>query len=204
MGNFWDERYADEKYVYGTEPNIFFRQLIDEFELKGEILFPGEGEGRNAIYAAKKGLKVTAFDQSIEGRKKALKLAVSNKVGIEYLVGELSTFSFKPQTFDAIVLLFVHFSKELRNSYHQKLAALLKPGGLMIIEGFSKKQIDYRSPDSASGGPKNVDMLYSMEEIKNDFPAFEIILLKEEVIELNEGIYHNGNSAVIRFVGRKK
>ncbi|MBN2092699.1 class I SAM-dependent methyltransferase [candidate division KSB1 bacterium] len=204
MGNFWDERYADEKYVYGTEPNAFFRQLIHEYRIQGNILLPGEGEGRNAVFAARSALKVTAFDQSIEGQKKALKLAAAHQLEIEYQVGDLNKLKFNRQSFDAIALMFVHFLPPLRNVYHQKLSGLLKKNGLMIIEGFSKKQIEYRPPDSASGGPKNVDMLYSVEEIKNDFPDLEVLKLQEEIIELNEGIYHNGKSAVIRFVGRKK
>ena len=204
MREFWDERYAVKEYVYGTEPSNFFKNILDEYQLlKGKILLPGEGEGRNAVYAAKMGLEVTAFDQSIKGQKKALKLAGLKNVKITYLVGGIDELKFTENSFDAIALSFVHFPSHLRFSYHNQLSKLLKKNGLMIIEGFSKKQIKLIELNPKAGGPKNVDMLFSQEEIKGDFPQFEILKLTEEIIGLSEGDYHQGKSSVVRFIGRK-
>ena len=203
MKEFWDERYAAKEYVYGTEPSVFLKNVLAEFQLKGKILLPGEGEGRNAVYAAKMGLKVMAFDQSIEGQKKAFKLAKSNNVKITYQLGGLEELKFAENSFDAIVLSFVHFPSHLRTSYHKQLARLLKKDGLIIIEGFSKNQLNFVNKNSEGGGPKDINVLYSLDEIKNDLYDLHQIVLSEEIVELNEGNFHKGKSSVIRFVGRK-
>lgn len=203
MKEFWDERYAAKEYVYGTEPSVFFKNVLTEFHLKGKMLLPGEGEGRNAVYAAKTGLEVTAFDQSKEGQKKALKLAKSNNVKIMYLLGGMEEVKFAESSFDAIALSFVHFPPQLRSSYHKQLVKLLKKDGLMILEGFSKRQFEFFKLNPNAGGPKNLDLLYSQEEIKDDFSQFKILKIEERILNLNEGTYHQGESAVIRFIGRK-
>ena len=109
----------------------------------GSILFPAEGEGRNAVYAAQRGWQVYAFDISIEGQKKAFQLAEKNKVKIEYAVGELQTLNYKPHQFDAIALIYAHFPATIKSSYHKTLDTYLKKGGVIIFEAFSKRNIDY-------------------------------------------------------------
>jgi ubiquinone/menaquinone biosynthesis C-methylase UbiE len=204
MTEFWDSRYGEKDYVYGTEPNAFFKQTLTELQLKGNILFPAEGEGRNAVFAAKMGLHATAFDYSVEGKKKADKLAATKQVDINYIIGDLSELTFEEKSFDAIVLIFAHFPPYLRSEYHKKLSKLLKEKGFIILEGFSKKQLEFQQTNPLAGGPGNIDMLFSTEEIKNDFPGFKIIQLTEEIVELNEGNYHKGESSVVRFVGRRR
>lgn len=203
MKEFWDNRFGEKEYAYGIEPNEFFKKTLAKLQLKGNILFPAEGEGRNAVYAAKMGLDVSAFDLSIEGKKKAEKLAQSNNVQINYSVGELNEHSYEENSFDTIVLIFAHFPPPLRSKMHQQLSKLLKPNGIIIIEGFSKNQMKFQETNPLAGGPRNMDMLFSKEEIKNDFPEFEILQLTEKVVELSEGNYHKGKSSVIQFVGRK-
>ncbi len=199
---FWDERYANEIYAYGEEPNEFLLEQLAGIP-PGEILFPAEGEGRNAVYAAKLGWHVSAFDQSREGKKKALKLAVKNKVEMDYQVGTLPELDFKQNQFDAIALIYAHFSKEQKSVYHQILDQYLRIGGLIILEAFSKKHLEYVNLNPKVGGPKDLGVLYSMEEITADFPTYEILLLEETEVELNEGICHLGTGSVVRFVGRK-
>lgn len=203
MSKFWDEKYSSEEYVYGVEPNQFFAQVINDYNLKGSILLPADGEGRNSVYAAKKGLKVTSFDASRRAKEKALKLANLNHVTVEYLVGDIAEMEFEPGSFDVVALIFAHFPPELRYSFHTKLSGYLKKGGLFIIEGFSKKQLEFRKTNPYAGGPNNVDMLLSINEIDNDFHGFRVISLEERVIELGEGNFHKGKSSVIRFLGEK-
>lgn len=198
MKEFWNERYGQKEYAYGTDPNVFFKEQLTQLTPGTSILMPAEGEGRNAIYAAKQGLKVTAFDMSEEAKSKALQLAKENKVEIDYLTGTLEQLHFEPNTFDAIGLVFAHFPTQLRSSYHKNFIQLLKPEGVIILEGFSKKQLD-----NPSGGPKNIDMLFSKEEIQSDFDELEMMHLEAKDIELCEGLYHKGPASVIRFVGRK-
>lgn len=203
MKDFWEQRYGAEEFAYGIEPNVYFKKIVEEFGLKGAILLPAEGEGRNAVFAAKKGLNVTCFDVSSQGKLKAEKLAALNKVNINYLVGEFSELQFEENSFDVIALIYAHFPENFKTIYHQKLVRYLKKGGLLILEGFSKNQHKINKEYKLDFGPKNLDMLYSLEEIKEDFLELEIIELKQEEILLDEGIYHNGKSSVIRFIGKK-
>ncbi len=200
---FWNERYRGKEYVYGTEPNEYLSKVLTGLPGRGHILLPAEGEGRNAVFAARQGWKVTAFDLSAEGRKKALRLARQHGVQITYQVGEFSELSFPENTFDAIGLFYAHFAAPLRSAYHRQLAAYLKTSGVVIFEAFSKHHAEFQKIYPEAGGPREEDRLFSTEEIKNDFPDFQIIELKEEIVELNAGSYHKGKGSVIRFFGRK-
>lgn len=198
----WDERYDSELFAYGTAPNHYFKQQLDRLD-PGSILFPAEGEGRNAVFAATKGWQVSAFDISINGRKKALQLAQQNQVAIDYQVGELSTLHYQKEEFDVIALIYAHFPADIKSSLHQTLQQYLRKGGLIIFEAFSKNHLEYIAKNEKVGGPKDIESLFSIDEIKTDFPDYDIIELQETEIELQEGLYHNGTGSVIRFVGKK-
>ena len=199
----WNDRYSNSAFAYGEEPNNFFKEQIEKLN-PGTILFPAEGEGRNAVYAAKLGWKVAAFDISEEGRNKALKLAEANNVKIDYKIGALETLNYQPEQFDAIVLIYAHFPAEIKSQLHRTLETYLRKDGIVIFEAFSKKHLEYLAINDKVGGPKDIESLFSIEEIKADFPNYEIIQLEETEIELNEGLFHNGKGSVIRFVGKKK
>ncbi|SNR58905.1 bifunctional 2-polyprenyl-6-hydroxyphenol methylase/3-demethylubiquinol 3-O-methyltransferase UbiG [Flavobacterium sp. ov086] len=199
----WNDRYSNEEFAYGEEPNNYFKEQIEKLN-PGTILFPAEGEGRNAIYAAKLGWKVSAFDISEEGKNKALKLAEANNVTIDYQVGELETLDYHTEQFDAIALIYAHFPAEIKSEIHRTLETYLRKNGIIIFEAFSKKHLEYLAINDKVGGPKDIESLFSIEEIQADFPNYEIIELTEKEIELNEGLFHNGKGSVIRFVGRKK
>ena len=202
MKEFWNTRYAEEEFAYGTEPNEFYRQEIQKLK-SGKILFPAEGEGRNAVFAATLGWDVLAFDQSESAQKKAQKLAVQKGVSIAYQVADMESFQAEPESFDALVLIFVHFPQVLRHDFHQKLLGFLKPGGTLILEGFSKSHIQFNSVNEKAGGPKDVNMLFSKEEMEADFGNLKELRIEESETELAEGLYHVGKSAVIRVVGKK-
>ncbi|MFD2943510.1 class I SAM-dependent methyltransferase [Flavobacterium notoginsengisoli] len=199
----WDDRYSNEAFAYGTAPNNYLKEQIEKLN-PGSILFPAEGEGRNAIFTAKLGWNVSAFDISEEGKNKALKLAEANNVSIDYQVGELETMDFHPAQFDAIALIYAHFPAEIKSEIHKQLDQLLRKDGIIIFEAFSKRHLEYLAINEKVGGPKDIESLFSIEEIKADFPNYEIIQLEEKEIELKEGLFHNGTGSVIRFVGRKK
>lgn len=199
MSDFWNERYADEKYAYGIQPNQFLVEMITKLPTQGKIVFPAEGEGRNAVFAAKNGFEVFAFDTSIEGKKKADKLANDQGVKIDYRVGILEELDFEPASFDGAVFIYSHFPKAIRATIHKQIEELLKPNGVLIFEAFSNEQLQY-----PSGGPKDIEMLFSEEEIKEEFKNIEFDFLKTEIIELNEGPFHQGKGSVVRFIGKKK
>jgi SAM-dependent methyltransferase len=199
----WNERYGKEAYAYGETPNLFFKEKIQALE-KGVVLMPAEGEGRNAIFAAKLGWSVFAFDQSEEGKKKAIQLAGKNEVAIDYKVGELQSTVYENEQFDAIGLIYAHFPANVKSQYHKILSGYLKKGGSIIFEAFSKNNLKYRMKNPGIGGPPEEASLFSLEELASDFEDFEIIQLEEKEIELREGLYHNGKGSVIRFVAKKK
>ncbi|MGZ0015373.1 class I SAM-dependent methyltransferase [Yeosuana sp. AK3] len=203
MENFWDTRFKQEAYVYGTLPNAFFKDTIDRYKPTGNLLLPAEGEGRNAVYAAEKGLDVYAFDTSIEGKNKAIKLAERHHVTINYEVGDFFKLELLTKTFDITALIFAHFTTDIVSDYHKKISDLLKPNGLLILEGFSKNHIEYQKVNPNAGGPKNAEMLFSKETIARDFSNFEVIKLEEVEDTLNEGEFHKGKAKLIRFIGRK-
>lgn len=198
MTDFWNNRFSAPEYVYGTEPNVFFRKTIEKIQ-PGNMLLPGEGEGRNAVFAASCGWKVVAFDSSTEGKKKALKLAKSKDATIDYMVDDLRNFNYKNNFFDCISLIFIHMPKDFRQIIHKKLFNFLKPGGLIVLEGFSKKQLQYNT-----GGPRDIDMLFSRKELIEDFSDMEIKSISEQDIFLNEGLFHNGLASTIQLTAIKK
>jgi SAM-dependent methyltransferase len=197
MKDFWNERFGNVEFIYGTEPNKFFKQQLDKLK-PGNILLPAEGEGRNAVYAASQGWEVKAFDISIKGKKKALQLAKMKAVNIIYEVSGVQQFR-SVEKFDVIGLCYAHFPVEIRKQAHRHLMKFLKIGGHVIFEAFAKAQLG-----NTSGGPKNKDMLFSIEEIKEEFPQLEFKLLQEITIELSEGDHHKGKAEVIRFLGVKQ
>lgn len=199
----WNERYSKDEFAYGEQPNNYLKEQLKKLNV-GSILFPAEGEGRNAVFAAKHGWTVSAFDISVEGKKKAIRLAEANKVTIDYQVGELQALNYSTEQFDAIALIYAHFPADIKSSYHKTLDKYLRKNGSIIFEAFSKRHIDYLSNNEKVGGPKDTAMLFSIDELKSDFVNYEIIELEEKEIELNEGLFHNGKGSVIRFVGRKK
>lgn len=146
----WNDRYKETEFAYGTEPNKFLKEQIKNLKA-GKILFGAEGEGRNAVYAAKNGWNVHAFDISIEGKNKALQLAEKNNVSIDYQVGQLPNLDFKNEEFDAIALIYAHFPPDIKSEYHKILDKKLKKGGIVLFEAFGKNHLDYRNRNPKIG-----------------------------------------------------
>lgn len=194
--DFWNERFGNEEFIYGTEPNQFFKEQLDKLK-PGKILLPAEGEGRNAVYAATQGWEVTAFDISERGKEKALQLSEQYKVIINYEVTSVLDYASQKQ-FDVIAFCYTHFPVEIRKVAHKQMLQLLKKGGNIIFEAFAKSQLG-----NSSGGPKNKEMLFSIDEIKQEFKGLDFKILEEKTIELSEGEFHKGKAEVIRFVGVK-
>ena len=194
--SFWDDRFSSEEYVYGKEANRFLKSELDKLT-PGKILFPAEGEGRNAVYAAGKGWKVDAFDSSIEGRKKALKLAGEMGTEINYQIASYKNFSFEGG-YDAVALCFTHLAPPLRQEVHKQYIELLKPGGHIIMQAFRKEQLGLDS-----GGPRELDLLFSKEELESDFSGLSNLKVWETEEDLEEGPYHRGFARLINLVGVK-
>ncbi|MGY6561267.1 MAG: class I SAM-dependent methyltransferase [Luteibaculaceae bacterium] len=198
----WNKRYKEESYSYGTKPNEFFKSVLDTVK-PGKLLLPAEGEGRNAVYAARKGWQVMAFDISPQGKEKAEQLAIKNNVKVDYLVGAIEELKLEPESFDAIALIYAHTPETYRPKFHTDLTRYLKPNGKLFLEGFSTKNLEYRALNPKIGGPPQSEMLFTTEIIRQDFKNLQIELLEEREVELAEGVYHNGLGAVIRLIANK-
>lgn len=197
MKDFWNKRYAEKEFAYGTLPNEFLREQLQKITA-GKILFVCEGEGRNAVYAAKQGWHVEAFDLSTEGKNKALQLATQNNVNFNYQVQDANAIQYPENSFDTIALIYAHFPETTRKSIHTKVLTWLKPNGYVILEAFNPNQLQ-----NTSGGPKDQSMLYTKAQLLSDFSDLDIQQLSTDVIQLYEGKYHIGKADVIRFIGKK-
>ena len=201
MQSFWNERYGASEYAYGKAPNVFLASRLPEFPT-GSILFPAEGEGRNAVFAARLGWDVHAFDYSEAARTKALQLAEEHAVGLQYITADVRELNYAPASFDAIAIIFAHFPSSFRAHCHQVWDNLLKPGGLLLLEAFSREHLLYNT-DGKAGGPREADLLYDVAELEAAFAHYEILEARQVETELSEGLYHNGLSSVVQFVARK-
>lgn len=194
----WNEKFSGEEYAYGTEPNDFLRSVADKIKPNGSVLSLCEGEGRNGVFLAEKGFEVLGVDGSIVGLEKANKLAETRGVKIETKVANLADYEIEPEKWDAIVLIFGHLPKELRRKVNAKIVKGLKKGGVFILEGYSPKQLQYNT-----GGPKDINMLYDLEEVKSELEGLDFEIAQEIEREIIEGPGHTGNGFVVQILGRK-
>jgi SAM-dependent methyltransferase len=194
MRDTWDQRYSEPGYTYGLEPNRFFREIVEPLT-PGRILLPGEGEGRHAVWAALRGWQVDAMDQSPVARDKALALAEEHGVVIRYDVLDLAAAKFPENTYEAVALVFVHLHSTVRSKVHRRLAASLRPGGRLLMEVFAKGQFG-----RTSGGPRDLDLLYSADDLRADFSDLQIVRLQEITTRLDEGPLHQGEAAVVQLL----
>jgi len=197
MKAMWNERYQPEEFQYGMNPNDFFAEQIKDLPL-GRILIPAAGEGRDAIYAAKLGWDVYAFDLSEQGVAKALKFARQENVHIHYVCADALQIQFPLESFDVIMSTYFHTPPEVRPAIHSKFIKWLKPGGTLLLEGFNPRQLAY-----TSGGPKQVDWLFSSALLANDFTSLQMQLNEEKQRILNEGPLHQGLAEVVQLRAKK-
>ena len=197
MKDFWNDRYSSQDFVYGKEPNEFFKSEIDKLS-PGHLLLPSEGEGRNAVYAAKLKWNVDAFDQSEKGKEKCEALAKENNVFVKYTVADAVEIQLEQDKYDMIALIFAHYPSSIRKLVHQKCIKALKPGGLLLLEAFNPLQLN-----NQSGGPKDTDMLYTATLLKDDFAPLNIKYLEELTVDLSEGKHHSGKGDVVRLLAIK-
>ena len=198
MNNHWHKRFQAENFVYGIEPNVFLSEMQNKLQLSGDALAIAEGEGRNAVYLAQQGMKVTAWDFAQSGLLKTKKLAESKGVTVQTELVDLNEAVWEPEMWDEIVCVFGHFPKEIRKKTLEGVKKAVKPGGYFLTEVFSIYQLPYKS-----GGPKDINLLYSPEEFLETFKDWRIVhFFMGEVIR-HEGELHTGLSHVIQFVGQK-
>lgn len=193
----WNQRYSSDEFAYGTEPNSFLETNAEL--LTGPVLSLAEGEGRNAVFLASLGLEVLGVDGSEQGLAKARKLADSKGVSITTEVADLATYEPPANYYGSVVSISAHLPSNVRRRLYPLVELSLKPGGIILLEGYSKSQLARNT-----GGPKDPDMLFTADGIVKEFPNCEIILCQETEREVVEGEFHTGLASVVQFIAKKK
>jgi SAM-dependent methyltransferase len=189
----WDERYAADEYVYGTEPNDYLKAQADLFARGGRILCLAEGEGRNAIYLAEQGLDVLAVDSSAVGLAKAERLARARGVTVEIQQADLADMDLGQQQWDGIVSIFCHLPPDVRQALHQKVFDALKPGGLFVLEAYRPEQLLFKT-----GGPPRAEWMMTADQLQQELAPLHFEQLQEMDRPVNEGQGHTGLGAVVQ------
>ena len=203
--SFWDQQYSVDGYKYGTDANAFLREQAARLLAPGQrVLVPGDGEGRNGVWLAGQGLRVTSVDSSAVGLRKAGELAATRRVTLLTLLADLAEWTPEPGAYDALVLTYVHFPPAIRSAIHRRLLGGLATGGVLILEAFHPTQLG-----RSSGGPKDITMLYTLDMLRDDLAGvpdatFEELEAWEGETALDEGPGHRGAAKVTRIVARRR
>ncbi len=191
----WDARYAGPGFAYGTEPNAFLREMAPRIP-HGRVLSLADGEGRNSVYLAGLGHEVVAVDGSRVGMEKAARLAAERGVRVETVVSDLADFRIEPDAWSGIVSIFCHLPPPLRKRVHGEVVRGLAPGGVLILEAYTPKQLEYRT-----GGPSEPALLMTLDALREELHGLDLVHAVETEREAREGRLHRGLAAVVQIVG---
>jgi cyclopropane fatty-acyl-phospholipid synthase-like methyltransferase len=199
MADIWDERYAGEDYFFGTEPNAFLESQRHLLKPGMSCLAVADGEGRNGVWLAQQGLKVLSVEASAVALGKAKKLAQLRSVAIDFEQADLAHWQWGENRFDMVVAIFIQFAPPgLREQMFADIKRCLKPGGLLLLQGYTPRQLEYKT-----GGPSAVENLYTETLLRKEFSDMQILQLSEHDEYVSEGAGHSGMSALIDLVARK-
>lgn len=195
----WNERFATEDFVFGTEPNEWLLSHADALVPGGRVLCVADGEGRNSVWLAGRGFEVEAFDIAEKGVAKARALAARRGVRVDFHVADVDGFAWPSGAYDAVAAIFVQFADPaLRERLFSRMVGSLRPGGLLLLQGYTPGQLEHRT-----GGPGKLEHLYTEAMLREAFASMQILELREYEAELAEGRGHHGRSALIGMVARK-
>lgn len=195
--SFWDERYGTDEYVYGTDPNDFLRAEA-HYLPKGDVLCLSEGEGRNAVFLAGLGHRVTALDYSPKGLEKTAALARARGVEVSLVLADLSTWTFPDAQYTGIVSIFGHLPPQVRARVLASVAKALVPGGVFLTELYRPEQLAL-----GTGGPRDVSMMPDLETLKSELVGLDLVLARTADRDVREGRFHGGPSATVQVIARK-
>ncbi|MDL2284804.1 class I SAM-dependent methyltransferase [Oxalobacter sp. OttesenSCG-928-P03] len=195
----WDARYGQPGYFYGTAPNAWLASKEGYLKAGMRVLLPADGEGRNSVWCAERGMAVDAFELSAVAVEKAKQLAAKRGVSVNHAVADIGGWDWQPEVYDAVILVFMNFATpNMRRRLFADCIKTLRPGGILLLQGYSVRQLEY-----GTGGPSVPEQLYTEEMLANAFAALDILEMTVYDTELSEGQGHNGMSAVISMVARK-
>lgn len=195
----WNRRFSESGYLFGTEPNGWLHDHADLWQAGQRVLCVADGEGRNSVFLAQRGLTVDAFDISEVGVRKARDFARITGVKVNFAVADIAQLQWPPSLYDGVAAIFFQFADpELRARIFRGIQRCLKPGGILVLQGYTPRQLEYRT-----GGPPIASHMYTPELLRESFAGMEILELREYEAELAEGNGHKGRSALIGLVARK-
>jgi SAM-dependent methyltransferase len=195
----WNQRFQAEGFLFGTEPNAWLREHAGVWPAGSHVLCVADGEGRNSAWLAGRGLQVDAFDIAEVGVAKARALASRLGVSVTHQVADCDGYGWPVGTLDGVAAIFVQFADPaLRSRMFERIVHSLKPGGTLLLQGYTPRQLEYRT-----GGPPQVSHLYTEPMLRQAFAALDIVELREYEAVLDEGRGHSGRSALIGLVARR-
>lgn len=193
----WEERYAADTYIYGTEPNDFVRANIDALP-SGSVLCVADGEGRNGVYVASTGRMVTSIDLTSSGVDKTRRLAEAQGVDITAIQADLAVHDVGVDAWDGVVSIFAHMPPAVRRDLHRRIVRALRPGGVLLLEAYTPDQIG-----RGTGGPPVAEMTMTLDGLRDELDGLEFVHAVETLREVHEGPGHTGLGAVVQVIARK-
>jgi cyclopropane fatty-acyl-phospholipid synthase-like methyltransferase len=196
----WNSRFEGEAFHFGTEPNAWLAEHEALFRPGQRALCVADGEGRNSVWLARRGLEVDAFDIAEVGVAKARRFAAEQGVSVNYAISDCDTYAWAQEHYDSVVAIFVQFADPaMRERLFANMKGSLKPGGVLVLQGYTSKQLEYRT-----GGPRIASHLYTVELLRKAFADMTIIELRKYEATLAEGTGHRGRSALAGLVARRR
>lgn len=196
----WNRRFAEDGFLFGTTPNAWLRERAGVWQPGQRVPCVADGEGRNGVWLAQQGLRVDAFDIAEVGVAKARRPAAEQGVEVNFAVSDCDTFPWSEAAYDGVAAIFVQFADPaLRERLFERIARCLKPGGTLVLQGYTPRQLEYRT-----GGPPIESHLYTEALLREAFAGMDITALHEYEAELEEGSGHRGRSALIGLVARRR
>ena len=195
----WNQRFSGDDFLFGREPNDYLRAQAARLPAGGSVLCVADGEGRNSVWLARQGFRVQAFDISEVGVAKARKLASEAAVSVDFTIADCEQYDWAAQSHDGVVAIFIQFADpDMRARLFAHMVRALKPGGVLILQGYTPRQLEYKT-----GGPGQLSHLYTAELMREAFRELRIVELIEYEAELNEGARHVGRSALLGLVATR-
>ncbi len=195
----WNKRFEHADYLFGTEPNVYLKAQTHRYPASGQALCVADGEGRNSVWLARQGLAVDAFDISDVGVAKARKLAQDAGVRVRYEVADCEQWNWPQDHYDMVAAIFIQFADPvMRTRLFANMVRALKPGALLVLQGYTPKQLEYKT-----GGPPILANLYTEQLLREAFAGLELLELRMYEESLAEGVHHLGHSALAGLVARK-
>jgi SAM-dependent methyltransferase len=193
----WEERYGADHYVYGTEPNDFLRDHVDVLP-EGDVLCLADGEGRNSVYLASTGRRVSSVDLSEAGVAKTRRLAAERGVEVDAVAADLARYDLGHERWDGIVSIFAHLPAAVRVGLHARVVEALRPGGILLLEAYTPGQVG-----RGTGGPPSVELTMTAESLREELRPLALVHCAELERDVVEGVGHTGTGAVVQVIARK-